>query len=88
MQPEQPLSDRATTVFFSPNPGTYAVIRMNPAAMVKDLNDPEALSAVEAIQTKAYVVYLKNVRDFREMSFNTKLVMLNIYTGTGDSVPQ
>lgn len=78
MQPEQSLSERATTVFFSPNPGTYAVIRMNPVAMVKDLNDPEALSAAEAIQPKAYVVYLKNVRDFREISSNTNLVMLRL----------
>lgn len=75
-------------MFFSPNPGTYAVIRMNPVAMVEDLNDPEALSAAEAIQTKAYVVYLKNVSDSREISFNINLVMLKIHAGAGDSVPQ
>lgn len=53
-----PLPECTTTVFFSPNPGTYAVIRMNPVAMVKDLNDPEALVAAEALQTKKYLVYL------------------------------
>ncbi len=60
----QPLSDseRANTIFFSPNSSTYAVIRMNPIAMVKDLNDPEALSAAEALPTKAYLIYIDCVR--------------------------
>ncbi|EIW54184.1 uncharacterized protein TRAVEDRAFT_77773, partial [Trametes versicolor FP-101664 SS1] len=46
---------------FSPNTGTYAVIRLNPVAMVEDLNDPEALVAAEALQTKRYLVYLEYV---------------------------
>lgn len=49
---------RANTVYYSPNAGSYAVIRLNPVAMVKHLNDSEALSAAEALQTKAYLVYL------------------------------
>lgn len=53
------------TVFFSPNTDTYAVIRMNPVAMVKDLNDPEALSAAEALQTKAYLIYIDHVSVFQ-----------------------
>ncbi len=56
-----PLPEVTTTVFFSPNPGTYAAIRLNPVAMVKDLNDPEALVAAEALQTKTYLVYLNYV---------------------------
>lgn len=46
------------------------MIRMNPIAMVQDLNDPEALSAAEALQTQAYVVYLNNVGFFGMSSFN------------------
>lgn len=49
------------TVFFSPNTSTYAMIRLNPVAMVKDLNDPEALAAAEALQTKAYLIYIDYV---------------------------
>lgn len=55
---KQPLPECTTTVFFSPNTGNYAVIRMDPVAMVKDLNDLEALVAAEALQTKKYLVYL------------------------------
>ncbi|EIW54181.1 uncharacterized protein TRAVEDRAFT_76103, partial [Trametes versicolor FP-101664 SS1] len=43
---------------FSPNTSTYAVIRMNPIAMVKDLHDPEALAAAEGLQPKAYLIYI------------------------------
>lgn len=57
----QPLPECTTTVFFSPNTGTYAVIRLNPVAMVKDLDDPEALVAAEALQTKRYLVYIEYV---------------------------
>lgn len=67
---QPPSSSERPPVFFSPNAGSYAVIRMNPVAMVQDLNDPEALSAAEALQTQAYVVYLKNVRFFAISSFN------------------
>ncbi|EIW54185.1 uncharacterized protein TRAVEDRAFT_132557 [Trametes versicolor FP-101664 SS1] len=55
---KQPLPECTTTVFFSPNMGNYAVIRMDPVAMVKDLDDPEALVAAEALKTKKYLVYL------------------------------
>lgn len=65
-----PSNSERAPVFFSPNAGSYAVIRMNPVAMVQDLNDPEALSAAEALPTRAYVVYLKNVRSFGISSFN------------------
>lgn len=56
------------TVFFSPNTSTYAVIRMNPVAMVQDLNDPEALSAAEALQTKAYLIYIDYVGIIQSLS--------------------
>ncbi|KAI0365070.1 hypothetical protein BV20DRAFT_955007 [Pilatotrama ljubarskyi] len=48
------------SVYFSPNPGTYAVIRIDPVAMVEELklDDAEALSAAKAMHTKSYLICL------------------------------
>ncbi|EIW54207.1 uncharacterized protein TRAVEDRAFT_132815, partial [Trametes versicolor FP-101664 SS1] len=48
----------STSLFFSPNAPCYAVIRMDPVAMVKKLDDPEALAAARAMTPRSYVVYL------------------------------
>ncbi|KAI0692636.1 hypothetical protein C8T65DRAFT_72799 [Cerioporus squamosus] len=41
--------------------GTFAVIRMDPVAMIRrHLNDPEALRAAEALSPRSYLVYLDN----------------------------
>ncbi|KAL1937866.1 hypothetical protein VTO73DRAFT_12759 [Trametes versicolor] len=48
----------STPLFFSPNAPCYAVIRMDPVAMVKKLDDPEALAAARAMTPQSYVVYL------------------------------
>ncbi|TFK83903.1 hypothetical protein K466DRAFT_497572, partial [Polyporus arcularius HHB13444] len=45
-------------VRFCPSPGSYAVIRMDPIAMVEHLHDPVALSAAEAVEAKSYLVYI------------------------------
>ncbi|KAL1945496.1 hypothetical protein VTO73DRAFT_2347 [Trametes versicolor] len=45
-------------VWFSPSPGAYAVIRLNPVAMVQHLDDNDALQAAMAMQTKTYLVCL------------------------------
>ncbi|OJT08376.1 hypothetical protein TRAPUB_715 [Trametes pubescens] len=49
------------SLFFSPNAPCYAVIRMDPVAMVKKLDDPEALKAARAMAPQSYVVYLTHV---------------------------
>ncbi|RDX46964.1 hypothetical protein OH76DRAFT_1321749, partial [Lentinus brumalis] len=41
-----------------PEDETFAVIRMDPVAMVRHLNDPEALRAAQALSTRSYLVYL------------------------------
>lgn len=51
----------STSLFFSPNAPCYAVIRMDPVAMVKKLDDPEALAAARAMTPRSYVVYLIHV---------------------------
>lgn len=51
----------STSLFFSPNAPCYAVIRLDPVAMVKKLNDPEALAAARAMTPRSYVVYLTHV---------------------------
>ncbi|EIW54313.1 uncharacterized protein TRAVEDRAFT_76241, partial [Trametes versicolor FP-101664 SS1] len=43
---------------FSPSPGAYAVIRLNPIEMVQHLDDNDALQAAMAMQTKTYLVCL------------------------------
>ncbi|KAI0350643.1 hypothetical protein OH77DRAFT_1412785 [Trametes cingulata] len=50
----------ACTHFFSPSPGTYAVVRMDPVAMVEELgiDDVEAVAAARAMQPKSYLIYL------------------------------
>lgn len=40
----------------------YAVIRMDPVAMVEHLNDPIATQAAAAMQPKKYLVYIEDVR--------------------------
>ncbi|RPD56388.1 hypothetical protein L226DRAFT_538038 [Lentinus tigrinus ALCF2SS1-7] len=44
--------------WYTPMEGSFAVIRMDPAAMVRHLNDPEALRAAEALSPQSYLVYL------------------------------
>lgn len=48
-------------LFFSPNTPCYAVIRMDPVAMVKKLDDTEALDAARAMTPQSYVVFLNLV---------------------------
>lgn len=56
------VGDMASTpLFFSPNAPCYAVIRMDPVAMVKKLDDPEALAAARAMTPQSYVAYLSLV---------------------------
>ena len=40
---------------------SFAVIRMDPVAMVRHLNDPEATRAAEALSPRKYLVYLDEV---------------------------
>lgn len=48
-------------VWFSPSPGAYAAIRINPVEMVRHLQDDESLRAASAMQTKIYLVCLELV---------------------------
>ncbi|KAJ8461989.1 hypothetical protein ONZ51_g11188 [Trametes cubensis] len=47
-----------TRIVYSPTPGSYAVIRLNPVEMVRSFNDSEALNQAQAMQPKSYLVYL------------------------------
>ena len=40
---------------------SFAVIRMDPVAMVRHLNDPEATRAAKALSPRKYLVYLDEV---------------------------
>ncbi|EIW54308.1 uncharacterized protein TRAVEDRAFT_85247, partial [Trametes versicolor FP-101664 SS1] len=44
---------------FSPSPGAYAAIRINPVEMVRHLQDDKALRAASAMQKKTYLVCLE-----------------------------
>ncbi|KAI9067447.1 hypothetical protein FKP32DRAFT_1588548 [Trametes sanguinea] len=43
---------------FSPSPGAYAVIRLNPVEMVKHLDDAQALEQAKALTPRFHLVYL------------------------------
>ena len=47
---------------FVPSPSRYAVIHLDPVAMVQHLNDEKALEAAEAMCPKKYLVYIDQVR--------------------------
>ncbi|KAI0629589.1 hypothetical protein C8Q77DRAFT_1065621 [Trametes polyzona] len=44
--------------YFCPKPLTFAVIRLNPVAMVQHFNDPDLTARAQAIETKKYLVML------------------------------
>ncbi|KAI0629592.1 hypothetical protein C8Q77DRAFT_1065665 [Trametes polyzona] len=44
--------------YFCPVPLTFAVIRLNPAAMVQHFSDPDLTARAQAIETKKYLVFL------------------------------
>ncbi len=50
------------TIF--PRPRQFAVVQIDPVAMVKTagLDDPEALAAAGALVTKKYLLYLESLR--------------------------
>ncbi|KAJ8461987.1 hypothetical protein ONZ51_g11191 [Trametes cubensis] len=45
-------------ITFCPSPGSYAVIRLDPVAMVQRFDDPQALLQAQAMRPKSYLVYL------------------------------
>ncbi|KAI0350625.1 hypothetical protein OH77DRAFT_1412659, partial [Trametes cingulata] len=45
---------------YSPNPGTYAVVRMDPVAMVQNSDDQDAVAAASAMKPKRYLVYIQS----------------------------
>ncbi|RPD56375.1 hypothetical protein L226DRAFT_468667 [Lentinus tigrinus ALCF2SS1-7] len=45
-------------LLFAPRTHAFAVVRMDPVAMVQHLNDPEALRAAEALSPRSYLVYI------------------------------
>ncbi|KAJ3018251.1 hypothetical protein NUW54_g383 [Trametes sanguinea] len=52
-------SEPENKVVYSPSPGTYVVIRLNPVEMVRHLDDPVALEEARSMQTKAHLVILE-----------------------------
>ena len=47
---------------FCPSPGSYAVMRMNPVAMVEHLHDQVAHDAAASMRVKSYLAYIGPVR--------------------------
>ncbi|KAL7277677.1 hypothetical protein ACG7TL_008608 [Trametes sanguinea] len=47
------------SIVYSPSPGTYVVIRLNPVEMVRHLDDPVALAEAQAMRTKSHLVILE-----------------------------
>ena len=47
-----------SNALFCPTTHSYAVIRMDPVAMVEHLDDAEALASARALCPKSYVVYI------------------------------
>ncbi|KAH9889295.1 hypothetical protein C8Q73DRAFT_707024 [Cubamyces lactineus] len=45
-------------IVYSPSPGSYAIIRLNPVEMVRRFDDPQALLQAQAMRSKSYLVYL------------------------------
>ena len=56
------IDQHVSRIVYSPSPGSYAVIRMNPVEMVRHLDDPQALLEAQAMRPKSYLVYLVYVR--------------------------
>ncbi|KAI0327916.1 hypothetical protein GY45DRAFT_1372780 [Cubamyces sp. BRFM 1775] len=54
----QPDTQNGRKLVFSPTPGSYAVIRLAPVAMVRPFDDSEALLEAQAMQPKSYLVFL------------------------------
>ncbi|KAJ8463624.1 hypothetical protein ONZ51_g10139 [Trametes cubensis] len=52
------IDQHVSRIVYSPSPGSYAVIRMNPVEMVRHLDDPQALLEAQAMRPKSYLVYL------------------------------
>ncbi|KAH9889293.1 hypothetical protein C8Q73DRAFT_153661 [Cubamyces lactineus] len=46
-------------IFYSPSPGSYAVIRLNPVEMVRPFNDTQALLEAQAMRPKSYLILLQ-----------------------------
>ncbi|KAI0328986.1 hypothetical protein GY45DRAFT_1253846 [Cubamyces sp. BRFM 1775] len=47
------------SVYFCPMPHRYAAIRIDPVTMVEHLDDPIALAAAHAMETRTYLVYIE-----------------------------
>ncbi|KAJ8463621.1 hypothetical protein ONZ51_g10142 [Trametes cubensis] len=52
----------SSNVYYSPSPGSYAVIRLNPVEMIRPFNDPQALLEAQAMRPKSYLIMLQMVR--------------------------
>ncbi|KAI9063911.1 hypothetical protein FKP32DRAFT_1676002 [Trametes sanguinea] len=45
-------------IFFSPSPGTYAVMRLNPVETVRHLDDLIALAEAQGMRVKSHLIML------------------------------
>ena len=50
--------ETSSKIVYSPSPGSYAVIRLNPVAMVEPLGDYQALLQARSMHPKLYLVCL------------------------------
>ncbi len=51
-------ADASSEAPYAPSTHSYAVIRMDPVAMVEHLNDEEAMACAKALRPKSYVAYI------------------------------
>ena len=63
-----PLPSTHTMKLSYPVPQTYAVIQLDPVAMVLHLNDANALEEARAMAPKKYLVYISMVCTFSGVS--------------------
>lgn len=49
------------TILSVPLAGRFAIVRLNPVAMVEHLDDPEALAQARRMVTQKYLVFLERV---------------------------
>ena len=74
----------SSNVYYSPSPGSYAIIRLNPVEMIRPFNDTQALLEAQAMRPKSYLIMLQMVR------FQSQLSLVYVAhgrnTGVGASV--
>ena len=75
---------------FCPSPGSYAVIRIDPVAMVEHLHDQVAHDAAASMRVKSYLAYIGPVRrlSLRYVALETHVSLPSCTSGPLAPVPR